>query len=241
MPSRRAFLGLAGTAGTAALLTRTRYVSVDPDGPSVSVVLPREVPAVDEVVETGGRPGGADPADSPPGEATDRQSTSDSRERPTYDDGWDFEATRRAVHDLVNGHREDEGLDALAWNDDLHAVARDYAIRMAEEGFFSHTDPSGNDFQSRYRAAGVSCRVWTDEGYLTGGENLAQTWWRRRVDTGDGVVVHDTPEGLAEGIVTGWMNSPGHRENLLRPPWNTEAIGIARADDDRVLAVQNFC
>lgn len=49
---------------------------------------------------------------------------------------------------------------------------------------------------------------------------------------------------LAEIIVTQWMESTGHRENILRPEWNSEGIGVAiddTEDDTVVYVTQNFC
>jgi uncharacterized protein YkwD len=57
-------------------------------------------------------------------------------------------------------------------------------------------------------------------------------------------VYHDTEEELAKGIVTQWMNSPGHRENILTPDWQREGLGIEATMQDgniAVYATQNYC
>jgi uncharacterized protein YkwD len=49
---------------------------------------------------------------------------------------------------------------------------------------------------------------------------------------------------IARGLVSQWMNSTGHRENILRPFWESEGIGVAIEDVNgktRVYATQNFC
>jgi len=51
----------------------------------------------------------------------------------------------------------------------------------------------------------------------------------------------NTQEELAESIVDGWMNSKGHRENILTPYYSSEGIGVAVSNDNRVYATQNFC
>ena len=50
-----------------------------------------------------------------------------------------------------------------------------------------------------------------------------------------------TPNELAESAVQGWMNSPGHRQNILTPHWRSEGIGVAVSNDGKVLATQDFC
>lgn len=157
------------------------------------------------------------------------------------EDDWDARQIATLTHEGINSVRSDEGLTQLDWNDDLHQVATDYARRMAEEGFFSHTGPSGSDVGDRYAAAGIDCRVSTgSQKYVTGGENILQTYWETDVETDSGRAFYDTNEGLADGMVQQWMNSPRHRENILQRYWQTEGIGVAR-NNDRVYAVQNFC
>ena len=153
-------------------------------------------------------------------------------------DELDRTAVERAVHEAVNEERAERGLDELAFDTELRDIARDHSQDMAERGYFAHVDPDGNDVTDRYEAAGYECSV---DGY-TGGENIAQTWYDTpvRTDGGD-AVQYETERELAEGIVTQWMNSPDHRENLLAPYWEKEGIGVYVTDDDRVFVTQNFC
>jgi uncharacterized protein YkwD len=113
---------------------------------------------------------------------------------------------------------------------------------MATRGYFSHTSPEGETFADRYEAFGYDCRAPTDGGgYLTGGENIAQTWYDTPVRTDGGTVEYTTEEELARGIVTQWMNSPGHRDNILTAAWQNEGIGVYVTDDGKVYVTQNFC
>ncbi|QLG62116.1 CAP domain-containing protein [Halorarum salinum] len=242
MVSRRTVLYVAGSAGVAGWLTREGYVSVDADEPSVSVDA-GAVPELDDVVDASrfDRPSDTSPGASP-NDGADGRDADEEWSTPSADGDWDPVASGRAAHDEVNERRADAGVAEVAWDDALFGIAQRYAERMAEEEFFSHTDPSGGDFSDRYEDAGYACRVDAgDDGYATGGENLARTWWKRRVRTESGTAVHSTPEELAEGAVEQWMNSTGHRENLLRDYWNNEGIGFDRDDEGKVYAVQNFC
>ena len=48
-------------------------------------------------------------------------------------------------------------------------------------------------------------------------------------------------ESIATSTVTGWMESPGHRKNILEPHWQSEGIGVAVAPDYSVYITENFC
>ncbi len=113
---------------------------------------------------------------------------------------------------------------------------------MATRGYFSHASPEGENFADRYERSGYTCRAPTGDGsYLTGGENIAQTWYDTAVTTDGGTVRHTTERELARGIVNQWMNSQGHRENVLTPAWRNDGIGIYVAEKGKVYATQNFC
>jgi uncharacterized protein YkwD len=117
---------------------------------------------------------------------------------------------------LLNGERADRGLAPLALNLKLSAVAAAYAQDLVAGSYFSHTGRDGSDLLSRIRRGGY---VREDAGWQLG-ENLA---W------GTG--------GLAApaSIMQAWMNSPGHRDNILNPAYREIGIGVvtgnpARAD-----------
>jgi uncharacterized protein YkwD len=117
---------------------------------------------------------------------------------------------------------------------------------MATGEFFAHTGPDGQTLLDRYERFGYDCRVDTGgQRYVTGGENLAYTYADTPVETEGGVVSYDGNETrIARGIVEGWMHSPGHRENLLRPHWNREGVGVVLDPENgkpQVVATQNFC
>lgn len=96
------------------------------------------------------------------------------------------------VIEQINAIRQDNGLEPLVKNDLLTQAAEEYASRMAELGFFSHTDPQTGSMPWD-RADDVGYK------YLLIAENLAAGH-----------------ASLAQ-IVSGWMNSPAHRTNILLP------------------------
>lgn len=153
----------------------------------------------------------------------------------------DREKVERLVHEEINRIRANRSLSTLDFDTRVQDIARDHSQAMADAGYIYHSGPDG-DIQDRFDEAGYECRVEVSENqYSTGGENVAKTWYQESIVGGD---YHDTPEKLAKGLVTQWMNSEGHRENILRDYWQNEGIGIAVVDEDgktAVYATQVFC
>lgn len=137
-----------------------------------------------------------------------------------------------AVHERVNEVRREHGLEPLAFDTDLRAIARSHSEDMAEHGYFSHTGRNGSTLEDRYERFDYRCRVPTDGlRYKTGGENLFTMQ----------SPVALSPEEIADRAVQGWLDSPAHRRNLLDLDWRREGIGVARAQDGRLYVTQNFC
>jgi len=118
------------------------------------------------------------------------------------------------VLELVNAERTSRGLAALTRNTRLDAAAQAHADDMADNKFFDHTGSDGSDPGSRATAAGYA---WTA---------IAES-----IGLGD---------VNAEDIVNGWMNSPGHRANILSTIYTETGIAI---NDSGVATtwVQVFC
>jgi uncharacterized protein YkwD len=106
-------------------------------------------------------------------------------------------STELAVLQELNRARAGHGLAPLRTEAALRNAARSHSADMLRTGVFSH-----GDFRSRMARFGIRGRI--------AGENLA---W--------GVGSRGTPAEL----VNGWLNSPPHRENLLRPSFRWIGIG----------------
>lgn len=151
-------------------------------------------------------------------------------------DAGSGDLTRRArierrVHEYTNQERADRGLDALGFDTDLREIARYHSRDMAQNDYFAHTSPSGEAMGDRYDMFGYDCQAGSGGGYYTGGENIAYTY------AGES----DSADAVGREIVQMWMNSQGHRENILTEAWANEGIGVYVRSDGRVYATQNFC
>ena len=128
----------------------------------------------------------------------------------------------RAIHDATNRARRDHDVDAIASDPHLATIARSHSCHMVDADFSGHETPSGTTLTDRYDRASYD--------------------WRR---CGENVPNHypDDPDdatAIAREIVAGWLDSPGHRENLLEPDWHVEGVGVDYAIGGAVLATQNF-
>ena len=117
-------------------------------------------------------------------------------------------AVAEATLCLLNGERADHGLAPLAPNAELGAAASAFAQDLVAGSYFSHTGRDGSDVLDRIERAGYieKSRPWAV------GENLA---W------GTGALA--TPRSIMQA----WMNSPGHRDNILDPSYREIGIGVA--------------
>ncbi len=149
----------------------------------------------------------------------------------------------KEIHVLINKERKKHNLSAMAWNDALSAIARKHSSDMAKRNYFSHFSPEGHDFSYRYKQEGYSCAVPVGERIYLGAENIFQNNLYDRIVFIDGMAHYEwnSMAKIADTTVRGWMNSPGHRKNILTPYWRSEGIGVAISPDDKVYITQNFC
>ena len=149
----------------------------------------------------------------------------------------------KEIHILINKERKKHHLSALAWNDALSAIARKHSSDMAKRNYFSHFSPEGHDFSYRYEQEGYSCALPADGRIYLGAENIFQNnLYDRIVYVNDAAYYEwNTMAKIADTTVQGWMNSPGHRKNILTPHWKSEGIGVVISPDDKVYITQNFC
>ena len=111
---------------------------------------------------------------------------------------------RSAVRCLVNRERSSRGIAKLTYSGALSKAAQSHSKNMVSMDFFDHVAPNGSTPQSRSNAAGYP-------GSFVG-ENIA---W------GSG------PLATPRKIVNRWMDSSGHRANILHPEYRDQGVGVA--------------
>ena len=112
---------------------------------------------------------------------------------------------------------------------------------MAKNNYFSHVNLQGLSPSDRGNQQGYTCRKDYGSYYTYGiAENIFETsHWT----TYNGIRVNDFEplEDIAQKTITGWMNSEGHRKNILTSTYDREGIGVGIASDDTVYITENFC
>lgn len=147
----------------------------------------------------------------------------------------------KRVHELINQQRTSNGLSELSFDSSLAAIARGHSQDMAKNNFFEHVNLQGLSPADRGNQQGYPCRKDYGSYYTFGiSENIFKT---HHDTTYNGITVNDfeSIEVIAQKTVNGWMNSPGHRKNILTSTFDREAIGVGIASDDTVYITENFC
>lgn len=159
----------------------------------------------------------------------------DEEERPGR-----FELAKR-VHYYINQKRFERGLSKMDWNPILARIARGHSDYLATISKVTHDGPGGENMSDRYQEERFDCEINHDGKIYSGAENALRTYWKEDMQTDNGEAHFDTMDELAKGIANQWMNSSGHRENIVKPFWREEGIGITYSGEHTVYAVQNFC
>lgn len=124
-----------------------------------------------------------------------------------------IKAAEQRAFDLLNADRRANGLPALKLNGPLVVLAENYGRDMIQRNFFSHYNPEGQSPFDRMRNHGIS--------YRYAGENLAIN-------------------SSVEAAERAFMNSPGHRANILNPNYTEVGVGVTYDSRGSVYVVQEF-
>jgi uncharacterized protein YkwD len=139
----------------------------------------------------------------------------------------DQQALELRVHDLINQERNKNEVHSLNFDSDLAEIARKHSEDMASNHELVHTYYAPSDSKTNtgypcYNKYG-SFSTTTGFAYATGvGENIQQN----NLEIYD-LVYMNAFDHLASSIVYEWMNSPGHKLNIMSPSYTREGIGIA--------------
>jgi len=122
-------------------------------------------------------------------------------------------ADEKEVFNLINNQRTAAGLSPLVIDDELQNVARIKAKDMVDSSYFSHTSPTYGSPFDMMKNFGIS--------YKTAGENIAGN-------------------SSNSGAVNAWMNSPGHKANILNNSFNYTGVGVVSSPKYGKIYVQMF-
>lgn len=126
----------------------------------------------------------------------------------------DFEEWAMQVLELTNKERAKRDMNPLEWDNSLARLAENHCNDMINRGFFAHNNPDGETPFDRMKKAGIL--------YWMAGENIAAGQY--------------SPEAVIES----WMNSAGHRKNILNPDFKSLGVGVVRGGHYGVYWAQEF-
>jgi uncharacterized protein YkwD len=122
---------------------------------------------------------------------------------------------------LLNAERRRHGLRPLRLDERLSRAARGHSQDMARHGYFDHTSRNGSSFVDRIRRS----------GYLSGAQR-----WKVAENIAWGTDWLASPRAITRA----WMNSPGHRANILDGSYREIGIGVATRSGPRALYTTDF-
>lgn len=128
----------------------------------------------------------------------------------------DLAVLEKRAFDLANDQRRAQGVRRLRLDPALSAVARTRSKEMADRKYFDHIDPDGKDPADHVRAAGI--------GFSSIAENIQYSF--------------NSPDPAADAV-TAWMNSEGHRKNLMGD-FTLTGMGVAVDETGNVYFTQLF-
>lgn len=139
---------------------------------------------------------------------------------PTTTVTGDFSSQiEQLIFTKVNEERARVGMSTLSYSSLMEKYARIKSKDMGDKNYFDHKNLEGELITAQMARDGITYRSW--------GENLAYIGG-----------VSDINE-LANQFMTNWMNSQGHRENILSPNFTSIGVGVYKAGN-RYYATQEF-
>jgi len=138
--------------------------------------------------------------------------------------GSNWKALQDKIFELTNVERKKNNLANFVYNATVEKYAVSKSQDMAKNNYFDHKSPTNGYFSD----------IWKKDGfkYTAGAENLYYQTDSR------GFASRDI-NSLAQTIVTGWMNSEGHRRNILNGNLKELGVGVAE-NNNRLYATQLF-
>lgn len=139
------------------------------------------------------------PAPAEPAPAPEKQPGKQEEQKPAEQNAYKLSAYEQQVVDLTNAERSKNGLAPLKVDLELSKVAREKSKDMAANNYFDHNSPTYGSPFDMMKKFGIS--------YRTAGENIAMG--------------QRTPQE----VVQAWMDSQGHRENILNSSYTHIGVG----------------
>ena len=166
------------------------------------------------------------------------------KENREYCPEYDVSKIELFVLQFTNEERVNHGLASLKNDKKLANIAREHSADMINREYYGHDAPGGLGPSDRAENAGYTCIKNYGTYYTDGvGENIHVVPTKLDYYSG-GFYSH---ERLASLLVDSWMDSPGHRDNILNKNYDRLGVGVAIKFNPynlypiEIYSTQNFC
>jgi uncharacterized protein YkwD len=129
----------------------------------------------------------------------------------------DLRKLEQQIFQKVNAARAENQAPQLSWKEELASEARRHAGNMAARRFFSHEDPKRGELAKRLDTSGIN--------------------WNRCAEN---IYREQGLQNPADDAVQAWLQSPGHRRNMLDHGFAETGVGVAVQPDGSIYVVQVF-
>lgn len=126
-------------------------------------------------------------------------------------------SVEQEIFNMVNEERKKVGVSPLNYNEVMEKYARIKSKDMGDRNYFSHENPEGQLITSEMKKNGVTYNAW--------GENIAY--------------IDGNSSSASSEIMNMWLNSKGHRENILSTNFTSIGIGVSK-HGNKIYATQEF-
>ena len=150
----------------------------------------------------------------------------------------------KELHREINRVRQGKGLLPLTWDPHLKIIAKQHSQEMLEMNYFDHFNPAGETPTERGLKNNYVCRIIEGELMREGlAENLFKTslYEFKTVQGAETNYEWRTNQQIINNIISKWLESPGHRKNMLHQDYQKTGIGISLNDNYEIWITQDFC
>lgn len=140
----------------------------------------------------------------------------------------EYPVLEQRIYEQTNAEREKQGLAPLAWEEKAYFFADTRAYESSV--VWDHVRPNGEAYDHVFAEYNVLCN---------NGENLYS--YHHSELNQEKMASHAVTEALTKSAIDGWMNSPGHRANMLKESWTSMVVGVYYDEQaHKVFVVQLF-
>ncbi|MFC6732651.1 CAP domain-containing protein [Haladaptatus sp. DYSN1] len=149
------------------------------------------------------------------------------------------------VYERINAERKDRGVQTLRTDKTLVEMATYHTDDMVEKDYYSHTSPSGETAEDRYRNYGLyeQCKILDNsKGYYhRGAENIGRTTVGMNYTVNGEQRINENEQQVADALVNAWLARNVDSRYVVFEDADEVGVGVRVTDDGIVYATATYC